>query len=350
MNCSRWMLVLALLVGTLGPFALAYAEVVVDFEDVPLPSSTSAGDYYNGSDLAGGFVSRAISFNNDYNAAWSSWSGWAASNSTDTTTAGFANQYSAFPGSGAQGSDNFGMAHNFAPGVAVITFPLPTEVTGTYITNGTYAALSMRDGDQFAKKFGGASGNEPDWFKLAIFGKDMSGGTTGTVDFYLADYRFGDNNQDYIVNEWTWVDLTSLGTEVKSLEFELTSSDRGDFGMNTPAYVAWDNLELAVSAMPGDFNLDTIVDGVDRAIWQQNFGTLPSGGAHFTNGDADEDGDVDGSDFLAWQRHFSASLPLVNLTAGSRIREIPEPTGLALAAIAGLLLAATRHKNRTALS
>lgn len=319
MRCNQWIQTLALLAGTLGTSALAIAGVVVDFEDVPLPSSTSAGDYYDGSDLAGGFVSQGVDFNNSYNATWGSWTGWAASNGTDTTTPGYANQYSAFPGSGAQGSTNFGVAYNFAPGVSVTTFTQPTEVAGTYITNGTYTALSMLNGDAFSKKFGGASGSDPDWFKLAIFGKDLSGSTTGTVDFYLADYRFADDSQDYVVDDWAWVDLTSLGTQVKSLEFELTSSDTGQFGMNTPAYFLVDNLTITHA----DFNDDVAVDGSDLAIWEQNFGT-PSGATNMI-GDADGDEDVDGRDFLVWQRQFdgSAALPAS--------QTVPEPTSCILA-------------------
>jgi hypothetical protein len=37
---------------------------------------------------------------------------------------------------------------------------------GVYVTNTTYAYNSMRDGDMFAKKFGGPTGNDPDWYKL----------------------------------------------------------------------------------------------------------------------------------------------------------------------------------------
>jgi len=91
------------------------------------------------------------------------------------------------------------------------------------------------------KKFGGATGDDPDWFLLTITGKDSSDAVTGTVDFYLADYRFDDNSLDYIVDEWTWVDLTSLGGATK-LEFDLDSSDVGTWGMNTPAYFAMDDL------------------------------------------------------------------------------------------------------------
>ena len=67
------------------------------------------------------------------------------------------------------------------------------------------------------------------------------------MDFYLADFRFADNALDYVVDSWTWVDLSSLGV-VSSLSFSLASSDVGQFGMNTPAYFAMDN--LAVAAVP----------------------------------------------------------------------------------------------------
>jgi hypothetical protein len=99
----------------------------------------------------------------------------------------------------------------------------------------------MKDGYAPAKKFGGSSGNDPDWFLLTITGKDASGGKTGTVEFYLADYRFEDNSKDYIVENWECVDLSSLGV-VKSLEISLNSSDAGVFGMNTPAYFAMDTI------------------------------------------------------------------------------------------------------------
>ena len=98
----------------------------------------------------------------------------------------------------------------------------------------------MLNGDGFAKKFGGASGDDEDWFLLTIEGFDSSNVSIGTVEFYLADYRFADNGQDYIVDEWTKVDLSGLGA-VKKLEFSLTSSDNSYGYMNTPAYFAADS-------------------------------------------------------------------------------------------------------------
>ena len=64
---------------------------------------------------------------------------------------------------------------------------------------------------------------------------------TDSVDFYLADYRFADNSEDYIVKDWTFVSLEALG-DVDSLLFSLTSTDNDSmFGMNTPAYFCMDN-------------------------------------------------------------------------------------------------------------
>jgi hypothetical protein len=152
-------------------------------------------------------------------------------------------------GAGAGGSNNYAIAYNFSPGDAVITFPTNTHPTSIAITNTTYAAISMRDGDGpggFGKKFGGPTGNDPDFFRLTILGRDSANASTGSVVFYLADYRFTDNAQDYIVSQWTTVDLSSLGTSTRSLQFNLESSDNDpNFGMNTPAYFAVDNVAFA---------------------------------------------------------------------------------------------------------
>ncbi len=86
----------------------------------------------------------------------------------------------------------------------------------------------MLNGNRFAKKFGGASGTDPDWFLLTITGKNTDGIVVGSVDLYLADYRDPDPNNHYILNQWTWVDLSSFGNNVKTLEFGMQSSDYRD--------------------------------------------------------------------------------------------------------------------------
>lgn len=226
----------------------------IDFEDLNLPGPNS---FYNGSDLAGGFTSRGAFFNNIYDASFDVWTGWSYANVTDVTTPGFMNQYSAYhlPGGGGHASANYGIAFNFAVGDARVSLPAGHRPLSARITNTTYAALSMRDGDSFAKKFGGPTGNDPDFFLLTIQGRDAANAITGSIDFFLADYRFPNNALDYIVSTWTTVDLSSLPEQTVALTFGLTSSDVGPFGMNTPAYFALDNLQVTAIPEPGGLAL-----------------------------------------------------------------------------------------------
>lgn len=207
----------------------------IDFDDFPLDAS----GVYNGSDLGGDFAVGSGTFSNQFTdfGGGCCWDGWAVSNHGDTTTPGFANQYSSITGGGLGGGGQFGVAYSDS---ADITFADPQTMTGAYLTNTTYAALSMLNGDSFAKKFGGASGSDEDWFNVTIEGK-LAGGSTGSVVFYLADYRFADSNDDYVVDQWTYLDLSALGT-VDQLAFSFASSDVGAFGINTPSYVALDSL------------------------------------------------------------------------------------------------------------
>lgn len=218
-------------------------QVIVDIEDQPL----AAESFYNGADLAGGFTSNGVHFSNLFDPTWQSWSGFAFSNQTDTTTPGFGNQYSSIAGSGAANSSHYGVAFVSAfDDPATISLPQSMRVESIAITNTTYAGLSMQLGDQFAKKFGGPSGNDPDFLRLDIHGMDSNGDSVGTVEFYLADFRSNNSNDDHIVDQWTTVDLSSLGSDVASLQFEMETTDVGDFGANTPSYFAFDNLTISV--------------------------------------------------------------------------------------------------------
>lgn len=233
----------------------------IDFEDRSLPGPNTA---YYGQDNAGGFTSRGAGFNNqytDYGGGSYDWIGFAYSNVVNVTTPGFTNQYAAYhlPVGGGDNSAQYGICYSFnciAPNVIVDSFAhlsLPGGMRPDFlrVTNTTYAALSMLNGDGFAKKFGGSTGTDPDFFRLTIQGRDNANNLTGTVDFFLADYRFADNSLDYIVSQWTTIDLSSLPDNTTALTFQLVSSDIGQFGMNTPAYFALDNLLISSVPEPG---------------------------------------------------------------------------------------------------
>jgi hypothetical protein len=231
------------------------AASIVTFDDLSLANES----YWSGtypSDGMGGtyghetFQSGGVTFNNYSDSDWNAWHGWAYSNTTNTTTGNWTNQYSAVTGGGINNSSNYGVCYDARNTSGFYSWPTldlqgtGVSVLGAYFTNTTYSALAMKNGSSFNKKFGGGSSNDPDWFKLTIIGIDNSGTETGTIDFYLADFTFADNKNDYIINQWTWLDLSTLGI-VKTLQFSLSSSDdSGGFGINNPAYFAMDNLTI----------------------------------------------------------------------------------------------------------
>lgn len=196
--------------------------------------------FLNNSNVYGDFVDGGLVLPNNYNEEFMSSSGWSISTVTDNTTPGFTNQYSAITGGGMEGSDHYAITFG---GTTQLKFSPELEgqtMDGLFITNTTYAYYSMLEGDQFAKKFGGETGDDPDYFLLTIKKYENGELSTDSVDFYLADFRFADNSMDYIVDQWTFVDISSLGA-ADSLSFTLNSTDVGQFGMNTPAYFAMDN-------------------------------------------------------------------------------------------------------------
>jgi len=222
--------------------------VTVGFEElVPDTPFAGGGAFYNGSDGAGGFVSQGVAFNNTFDDTFGSWEGWSYSTTTDTTDALFTNQYSSLPGAGAGGSATYAVA--FGNGLPVISLPAGARVQSLALTNTTFAGLTIRDGNLFSDPFGGVTGDDPDLFQLTITGL-VGALEVGAIDVPLADYRPSDNTGDFILDTWRTVDLTPLG-EARSLRFSFTSTDVGAFGINTPLYVAVDDLVFTTVPEPG---------------------------------------------------------------------------------------------------
>ncbi|MFP4468219.1 MAG: DUF4465 domain-containing protein [Bacteroidales bacterium] len=217
-----------------------HGQTTSDFNEIKLDEES----YWNGSDESGGFKSGNIFFPN-YFTWWDedtySWSGFTVSNVTDNETPGYGNHYSAFTGEPYKDNLNYAVVYVSDPSTyenSMFLYPDENAEGGYFreivVTNNTYAAIAMRDGDDFSKQFGGEDGDDPDWFLLTIIAWH-DGDSTGETEFYLADYRFEDNEKDYIVDGWEALSLEELGP-VDSLELRLSSSDMGDYGMNTPAY------------------------------------------------------------------------------------------------------------------
>jgi hypothetical protein len=179
-------------------------------------------------------------------------SGTAVSSMRDTSDGSYLNLYSAYFHDTAMNA--YGIA-NLGAEELHLTYNVITDVVTSYlsinITNTTYALHSMRNGDQFSKKFGGPSGNDPDYFFIRFYSGSDS------LDFYLADFRFSNDSLDYIVDDWVTVDMSSLGVVEGGLRARLFSSDTGAFGINTPLFFAYD--ELVTHGSYG------VADGADQA-------------------------------------------------------------------------------------
>ena len=227
-------------------FAVAFAMLAAKAQDtvftlnaLPLPDT----GFYNGSDGRGYFADTVgnlwVKFYNSYDSDWNSWQGWAYSTWKDDTTEGYNNQWSVYPGYLIDST--FALAYigidwndNYKNIPAGIKFSQPIEPLSVYVTNTTYTALSIKNGNSFARAFGPG-----DYLKLIIIGLNDNH-PTDTITHYLADYRDGMN---FIQKDWTYIDLSPLG-KVDSLSFNLISTDTGNFGMNTPGYFAMDMLRF----------------------------------------------------------------------------------------------------------
>lgn len=185
------------------------------------------------------FISGGWSFTNYYSEYF--WGGFTVSNHTDLTQSGMDAQYTAAAEEGHDGSAQYATAYTMGAQTVISSSDGSMQtVSGCYVTNNVWAYQNMLVGDYSATPFGGTTGNDPDWFKLTAIGKNANGQTMGTLTFYLADYRFENHEDDYVLNTWEWFDLSMLGP-VASITFSLSSSKNNAYGMITPAYFCMDD-------------------------------------------------------------------------------------------------------------
>lgn len=221
------------------------AQHNADFEDILIAQDT----FLNGSDGTMFFSSSGCDFPVEYDSTFGYWSGgFAMSTMRDTVNGDFTNLYSAYVQD--VNSENIYAVANLGNGEVEIEAPIAVDATFKWLSidvaNTTYAHEVMQNGNAFAKKFGGNNGDDADYFFIRFYARQ--GTFVDSIDFYLADFRFEENSEDFILDDWKTVDLSALTHNHNRLSMKLFSSDTGTFGINTPLFFAVDNLKFTYTS------------------------------------------------------------------------------------------------------
>ncbi len=228
---------ITLLAFAFGVFTAKAQSFIADFEGFSLGANSA----YSSTTSVPFQTTNAI-FPYNWDTGFSFWSsGFAYTNKYDSATAGAGNLYGVKTLKGYNSSNTYVVVQPRA--VMKLKGPYDT-FDGFYITNTTYAYKSMKLGDNFAKKFGGVSGNDPDFFKVTVKGYFQGIMKPDSTVFFLANYTYTNNALDYIVNTWQYVNTTILG-QVDSVRFFMYSTDYSGNFMNTPAFFAIDNVSAS---------------------------------------------------------------------------------------------------------
>ncbi|MDR2083967.1 MAG: DUF4465 domain-containing protein [Bacteroidales bacterium] len=222
------------------------------FEDFELANES----HYQGDESLDGFTSGTFFFGNSFTEEWDYWEGFAVSNHTtkefdpDNNIEG---QFYNVVGSGYKDSKNFGVVYPPYGGLSMVTMPENSsmQVKGVYVTNSAWTYYTMLNGDTYM----GDPFGQGDWYKIIATGENSEGETT-TTEFYLADFRSDNPNEHYIIEEWTWFDLSVLG-EIVNVGFDLDASRKNEYGLTITSYFCIDDFNGTGNAGINNFDLTT---------------------------------------------------------------------------------------------
>ena len=242
-----------------------HAQTVADFESFTLAPNSAYSTTVSTPFQTANAVFQ-YEWDNSFGGYWSE--GFAYTNKQDSVNGTYTNLY------GVRALKGFSNSATYVVGKDHGTIRLKSpfdKVEGFYITNTTYAWKEIVKGSTISRRFGDTTGTHsptttpqgsyPDYFKVTAKGFRNGIMKQDSAVFFLADYRFSNNTQDYVVNTWLWFNTSSLGS-VDSIKFFMYSSDFGNFGMNTPAFFALDNF---LTTAPNPVSINSYVS---NNIWQ----------------------------------------------------------------------------------
>ena len=205
----------------------------------PLLYADETGTDYRWFDQNNTGLYAAIDPNGDGNVYWSG--GEAISNYVAADYATREIPYTdqlATPTGGHNGSKNFCVHNGYFDGVF---YDAPSGgiwfddnqarvIDHMYVTLTSYVLSTGICGNSFT-----SAATDKDWLKLVAIGTDKEGKTHETEISMCENGKF--------VTEWVRWDLSGLG-EVVRLDFNIKSSMTGEYGLNIPAYFAYDDIAV----------------------------------------------------------------------------------------------------------
>ena len=219
--------------------AVACEREAADVQSVPTVEKFDAAMT---SDYSYGYQNDHLEFEYFYNEEYAYWGGFAQSRVKDADAANglFANQYAVFNDAAASG-DNFLIyyydSYNEPCDIVVKQQGVSLRDVMLNLTTYTYASITNEAINDFARIF-----VDGDYLKVVFTG--MRGNeATGVVECYVVDYRDGKRE---MTTEWTNFSLANLGEGYDRVSVTIETTDVGEWGANTPLYIAMDNLSYSV--------------------------------------------------------------------------------------------------------
>jgi len=212
------------------------AGTIVDFEDVDLtgqpyqfsPALNGISIESNSAWGATHAVSRKLTLT-DVNSYWA--------NGDDTVvTSG-----------GADGSQKWFAAYNFNPGDVIFVAPASTIIESVSINNTALVDHTVRNGLFQSRAF-----LPSDFLRVRFMGLNASNQPIGSFTQWIDLANYGTSL--FVLSQWTTVDLSQLNSN--RIAYEIQGSDNHpEFGLNTPAYLALDNIRLSSIPEPSSLCL-----------------------------------------------------------------------------------------------
>ena len=184
-----------------------------------------------------GFENEVFEFEYFYNEEYAYWGGFALSNVKDTDPANglFANQYAVFNDSASSG-ENFLIYYYDSfnePCDIVLKKPVHLSDVKLNLTTYTYASITNEAINDFARVF-----IDGDYLKV-VFTAMKGNEITGVDECYVVDFRDG---KRIMATDWTEYSLVNLGSDYNRVRVTIETTDIGEWGANTPLYIALDDL------------------------------------------------------------------------------------------------------------